>query len=182
MRLVYQRVSRLALVVTVLALAGCGSHPRSVDLPAHRGYELAGLLRRLHAAGARVTFPASSAPCGNGLRAALVESPQPPARVGRGDVVTLRFGSSEIPSPGFPLHHPRWAYVPQLVGKHPRDADAGLVAMWPCFHLRPAHETTATDLVVVAQSPSAGTRVPAYGVGTQRGYRPTTVQLTIAAR
>ena len=175
-------MSRLALAVTVLALASCGSHPRSVQLPAHRGYELAGLLRRLHAAGVRVTFPSTSSPCGNGLRAALIQSPHPPARVRRGDVVILKFGVSEIPSPTYPLHHARWTTVPRLVGKHPRDAAADLTAIWPCFRLRPAKTTTADELFVVAQSPAAGTRVPAYGVRSHGGYRPTTVRLTVAAR
>jgi hypothetical protein len=97
-------------------------------------------------------------------------------------VVTLKFGVSEIPSQAVPLRHARWTTLPRLVGKHPREASAGLVAIQPCFHLRPAQASSATDLRVVAESPPAGTRPRAFGVRSPRGYRPTTVELTVAAR
>ena len=170
-----------ALLVTVLVLSGCGSQP-SVELPPFRGYDLARLLQRLHGLGLRISFPEARAACGNGLPAALIRSPRAPAHVRRGSTVTLKFGISPIPSPSVPIHHARWTRVPQLVGDHPREAEANLVAIWPCFRLLPADSTFPTELVVVAQSPPAGTRVPAYGVRTGRGYRPTTVDVTVAAR
>jgi hypothetical protein len=49
-------------------------------------------------------------------------------------------------------------------------------------NVQAAAATSGARAVVVAQSPSAGTRVPAYGVKVGRGYRPTTVELTVAAR
>jgi hypothetical protein len=170
-----------ALLVTVLVLSGCGSQAY-VELPPFRGYDLAQLLGRLHGLGLRVSFPEARAACGNGLPAALIRSPRPPARVRRGSTVTLKFGFSPIPSPAVPLHHARWTRVPQLVGLQPRVAAADLVEIWPCFRLRGATATSATTLAVVAQTPRAGTRVPAYGVRVGRGYRPTAVQLTVAAR
>jgi hypothetical protein len=182
MGFVYQEVRLAALGVTLLALSGCGSRSRYVALPPFRGYDLSQLLGRLHDLGLRASFPAARATCGTGLPAALIQSPRPPARVKRGSTVMLKFGFSPIPSSSVPNHHARWTTVPRLVGEHPREASADLVAISPCFSLRPAVDTSATELVVVEQSPPAGARVRAFGVLSRRGYRPTTVRLVVAAR
>jgi hypothetical protein len=100
-----------------------------------------------------------------------------------GTTVALDFGPSFHPSAAVPKHHERWATVPSLMGM---DADQALRAlprsMWPCVHVRSARAASAEGLVVVAQAPRAGSRVRAYGVMVGRGYRPTTVSLTLAAR
>jgi hypothetical protein len=121
------------------------------------------------------------------LPAALFGSPRTPARVKRGSTVRLKLGFSPIPSPSVPKRHARWTGVPELVGMPYADAATKLVAsvgdaIWPCVHIRGAESTSATQMVVVAQSPPAGTRVRAFGVLSRRGYRKTTVDLTVAAR
>ena len=170
----------LALVVTVLALAGCGSH-KTVEVPNNHGHLLDDALRRLHDAGLRATFPAASSPCGDGLPWVNLQSPRAPASVERGSAVSLKFEVSPIPSPVYPLHHARWAHVPRLVGDDYSTAKRKITAIWPCVHVRAANATAASRLMVVAQRPAAGTRVPAYGVKTgQRGYRPTTIDAVAA--
>jgi hypothetical protein len=72
--------------------------------------------------------------------------------------------------------------VPDLVGSEFASAAKRLQAIWPCVHLRPALATSATRIVVVAQRPKPGTRVPAYGVMIGRGFRPTTMDVTVAVR
>jgi len=167
--------------VTVLALVGCGS--QSVDLPSNHGHFLDDALRRLHAVGLRASFPAASSPCGDGLPQVGLQSPRAPTRVKRHSVVSLTFQIAPIPSPFAPLHHARWTHVPSLVGDDYETASRELHAVWPCVHVRAANATSAYRLVVVAQHPGAGARVPAWGVKTGRhGYRPTTVDLTVAAR
>jgi hypothetical protein len=69
-----------------------------------------------------------------------------------------------------------------MVGREFREATAGLVAIWTCVNVRAETATSGKRIVVVAQDPPAGTRVRAYGVESKRGYRPTTVALTVAAR
>jgi hypothetical protein len=182
MRVVYQRVSRLALVVTVLALAGCGSSASYVDLPPFRGYAVNDALRRLHALGLRAAYPAWKMPCGDGLPVALMRSHAGPSRVRRGSTVKLKFQYGEIPSPTAPDHHARWTRVPELLGRDFAAAEDDLVAIWPCVHVQPAQGTSGTRMVIVAQKPRAGMRVPAYGVRVGHHYRPTTVDLTVAAR
>jgi hypothetical protein len=59
---------------------------------------------------------------------------------------------------------------------------ARLHGIWPCVDVDAARDTGAGRLAVVAQRPVAGTRVPAFGVMVGRGYRPTTVAVTLAAR
>ena len=59
-----------------------------------------------------------------------------------------------------PLNRPRWTYVPDLVGEEASTAFGQLDALWPCVHVRAATATSASRLVVVKQSPAAGTRVP----------------------
>jgi hypothetical protein len=54
--------------------------------------------------------------------------------------------------------------------------------MWSCQHGAAASATSATQLVIASQRPAAGTRVPAYGFLTGRGYHPTAVDLTVTAR
>lgn len=135
-------MSRTALACIVLALVGCGSEGRLVDVPSNHGRDLASALARLHAAGFKASFDSASTPCGDGL-----------------------------------------AIVPRLMGRDARYALGDLPrALWPCVRVRSAHSTSAGGLTVVAQSPRAGTRLPAYGVMIGRGYRPTTVSLTLAAR
>jgi beta-lactam-binding protein with PASTA domain len=176
-------MTRAALACTVLALAGCGSQAQLVDVPSNHGRDLATALARLHAAGFKASFDAASTPCGDGLPWVNVQSPRAPARAPRGSVITLTFGFSPIPSPAVPKYHERWAIVPKLVGRDASHALGDLPrAMWPCVRVRSAHATSAGGLAVVAQSPRAGTRLPAYGVMIGRGYRPTTVSLTLAAR
>jgi len=94
----------------------------------------------------------------------------------------MKFMYSEIPSPAVPIHHPRWTRVPRLVGEEFTRAFASLTSVWPCVHVRAATATSGARVVVVSQDPPSGTRVPAYGVKVGRGYRPTTVDLTVAAR
>lgn len=170
---------RALLVGAALAL-GVGSSTRTVEVPSNHGRLLDEALVRLHAAGLRASFPAASTRCGNGLPWVVVQEPRAPARAPRGSIVRIRFFPSPIPSPAVPKKHPKWTTVPALVG---RDwPHVHLKAIWPCVHVRAAHGTSATRLVVVAQSPPAGTRVPAYGVMVGRGYRPTTVSLTLVSR
>ena len=58
-----------------------------------------------------------------------------------------------------------------------------LDALWPCVHVRAAKATSASRLVVVRQSPTAGTRVRAYGVKVgSGGWRPTIVNVEVEAR
>jgi beta-lactam-binding protein with PASTA domain len=71
--------------------------------------------------------------------------------------------------------------VPRLVGLDANAALGRLTAIWPCVSVRAATSTAAYELVVVAQSPRAGTQVPAFGVRVGGGYRPTTMRLTLAA-
>ena len=170
-------------MVAVLALVGCGAQPRYVDVPSNHGHTLDEALRRLHAVGLRASFPAARTPCGDELPWVDVQSPRAPARVRRGTVVTLKFGYTPIPSPAVPVHHARWTHVPRLVGVEFRQAAARLTAIWPCVHVRAATKTSGARLVVVSQSPSPDTRVRAYGVlHSDGGYRPTTVDLIVAAR
>jgi len=175
-------VKRAGLVAIVLILTACGGHARYADLPPYRGYVLDDVLRRLHVVGLRASFPAASTPCGDGLPVAVIPSPRAPARIERGSTVTLKFMFSAIPSPSVPMHHVRWTHVPRLVGEEFRHASANLVAIWPCVHVRAATAISGTRLVVVAQSPRSGTRVPAFGVLSGRGYRPTTVNVTVEAQ
>lgn len=178
--MVLRFVAATGMVVAFLGVAGCTSDPEYVDLPSNRGHTLDEALQRLHAVGLRATFPADTIPCGDGLPGINFQSPRAPARVKKGSVVTLTFDPSFIPSPAVPMHHARWAFVPQLVGED-STAITRLRAIWPCVEVRPATATSASRVVIVAQNPPAGTRVPAYGVMVGRGYRPTTVHLTVAA-
>jgi beta-lactam-binding protein with PASTA domain len=174
---------RTAVLLAAVGLAGCNSSPPDhVYLPSNHGHGLDEALQRLHAAGLRASFPAARTACGDGLPWVNTQSPRAPARVKRGSVIVLKFGPSFIPSPSAPIHHARWTYVPQLVGSEYADASEKLRAIWPCVRVQAASGTSASRAVVVAQSPRAGTRVPAYGVQVARGYRPTTVNLTVAAR
>ena len=169
------------MMVALLVVAGCGSHSQYVDLPSNHGHALDEALQRLHAAGLRVTFPAAKIPCGDGLPGINVQSPQAPARVKKGTVVTWTFLPSFVPSLAVPKQHARWTYVPRFVGRE-YVATTSLRAVLPCIHVRAATATFASRIVIVAQNPARGTRVPAFGVQTGRAYKPSTVDLTIAAR
>ena len=169
------------MMVALLVAAGCGSHTQYVDLPSNHGHALDDALQRLHAVGLRATFPAAKIPCGDGLPGINVQSPRAPARVKKDTVVTLTFLLPPTPSLAVPKQHARWAYVPQLVG-HEYVATTKLQAIQPCIHVVPATATSASRIVIVAQNPAPGTRVPAFGVKKGRAYKPSTVDLTIAAQ
>jgi hypothetical protein len=128
----------------------------------------------------RASFPSARTPRGDALPWVSRQSPHAPARVRRGSVVALHFGFSLIPSPAVPLHHARFTTVPKLVGREFSDAVRRLEGIWPCVRVRAASATSSTRIVVVAQSPAPGRRVPAFGVMVGRGFRPTTVELTVA--
>jgi hypothetical protein len=151
-------------------------------VPSNHGYSLTVALARLHAAGLRATFPATSTPCGSGLPVVNVQSPRAPARVARGTTITIRFMPSMIASPVVPKHHRKYAIVPKLIGLEAEGALRRLDAIWPCVDVLPAHATAATRLAVVGQTPRAATRVPAFGVMVGRGYRPTTMRIVLGAR
>lgn|SRR3954451_3397208 len=175
-----RRAACSALVIMAFgALAACGGSG-SVDLPSNTGHRLDDALRRLHAAGLRATFAGVSTPCGDGLPYVNVQSPRAPVRVHRHAVIELKFSGSLIPSPTG-TRHPYRVSIPRLVGK---DANAieRLRGIWACVHVDGASATSASRLVIVSQHPPAGTRVPAYGVLTARGFRPTTVDVVAAAR
>jgi beta-lactam-binding protein with PASTA domain len=77
--------------------------------------------------------------------------------------------------------------VPNLVDKPFAEAATELEAVgpdaiWPCVHIRGETGTSGTQMVVIAQNPSGGSRVRAYGVLSRAGYRKTTVYLRVAAR
>jgi hypothetical protein len=171
----------LAAVLAVASLGGCGGSA-SVEVPSNHGHRLDDALRRLHNVGLRATWPSIRMPCGGGLPQVTVQSLRAPSRVAKNTVVTMKLFGGPIPSPGAPLHHVRWATVPNLVGKDAAVAYNSLRTMWPCVHVRPAAETAASRLVVVQQRPRPGTRVRAYGFRSARGYHVTTVDLYVATR
>jgi hypothetical protein len=170
----------LLLCVLPLVAFGCGGTSYST-VPSNHDRTLGDALRRLHAAGLRATCPTWKTPCGMGLPVVNVQTPRAPARVKRGSTVVLRFEFSPIPSAAVPKHHARWTHVPRLVGRDFDRAASELTGIWPCPHGPPARGTSATRLVVSAQRPGAGTRVPDYGYMTGRAYHPTTVDVTVAA-
>src|SRR4051794_21626666 len=174
---------RLVLLgALALLAAGCGGSRSYVSVPSNHGRSLDDALARLHASGLRASFPAWRTPCGLELPVVNVQSPRAPARIRRGSTVELAFLGSAVTSPTAPKHHRRWAYVPRLVGDDFGPATARLSAMWSCQHGAAASRTSAARLVISAQRPAAGTRVPAYGYLTGRAYHPTAVDLTVAAR
>ncbi len=153
-----------------------------VEVPSNHGYPLDEALTRLHAFGLRASFPGARTPCGELLPWVDVQSPRAPAPVPTGTIVSLKFGHTPIPSPTVPLHHAPWTTVPALVGRDFAEAAAQLTSIWPCVHVRGATATSVSRLVVVAQDPKPGTRVRAYGARVGQGYRPTTVDVTVAIR
>ena len=170
-------------LVAVIGLAACGTTSARVEVPSNHGYPLDRALQRLHAAGLLASFPEAQTVCGGDLPRVGTQSPRAPAQVRRGSVVTVRFAPNMVPSLSFPQQHPRFTTVPKLVGLEVSDAVKRLHALLPCIRIRAATATSATRLVVVAQEPMAGTRLPAYGVETATGsFQPTTVRLTVAAR
>ena len=95
--------------------------------------------------------------------------------------IALPRSASPLNAP--PRNRPRWTYVPDLVGEEASTAFGQLDALWPCVHVRAAKATSASRLVVVRQSPTAGTRVRAYGVKVgSGGWRPTIVNVEVEAR
>jgi beta-lactam-binding protein with PASTA domain len=71
--------------------------------------------------------------------------------------------------------------APTLVGLEFEQAAKRVRAAWLCVHVRSAHAASVARVIVVSQSPPAGTRLPAYGVMVGRGFRPTTIDVTVAA-
>jgi hypothetical protein len=110
-----------------------------------------------------------------------VQSPKAPSRVKKGTVVTWTFLPSFVPSLAVPKQHAHWAYVPRFVGRE-YVGTTSLRAILPCIHVKAATATSASRIVIVLQDPAPGTRLPAFGVKTGSGYKPSTVDLTIAAR
>jgi hypothetical protein len=174
-------IKRLAFLIVVATVAGCGSEPRYVDLPSNHGHVLDNAVERLHAAGLRVSFDAAETPCGDGLPWVNVQAPRAPVRVRTNSVVRLRFGFSPIPSPAVPTRHERWTVAPTLVGLEFERALKRVHAAWLCVHVRPTRASSASRVIVISQNPNAGTRLPAYGVMVGRGFRPTTIDVTVAA-
>ena len=175
------------VVVAVVGSYGVGwvggEQKTYVDLPSNHGQSLDDALRRLHAVGLRATFGAASQRCGNAaLPWVNVQSPSAPARVVRNTVVNLNLDLPPSPLATAPLNRPRWTYVPDLVGEEASTAFGQLDALWPCVHVRAATATSASRLVVVKQSPAAGTRVRAYGVKVGGGWSPTIVNVEVEAR
>jgi beta-lactam-binding protein with PASTA domain len=180
--------------VSLLALlaAGCaGKHPSLTKVPPVDTTSLGTALKRLKAAGLRVAlsdfgpmtpdYTIEAAPVGD-------QDPEPGTRVPRGSIVQLNMhGVEPIPSPAVPLHHPKFATVPSLVGKQWPQAERALTGgYWiqighvPALSAREPNDVLSS-YIVSGQTPSAGTRVPYGGTKTRDGgFRPTVIQLRIA--
>ena len=184
----------LVLLVTLVAV-GCGSYetgtsrvarpvttPASsfVQVPNNNNKSLAQALQRLHDAGLRASFPATMASCG-GFPSVHYQTPRAPARVRRGSIVAIHFLPSFHGLFAVPKRHPKFTTVPRLVGREAIEAIHRLRYIQHCVEVRAATATSSPRLVVVAQDPKPGTRVRAVGVKVGRGFRPTTVSLTVAA-
>src|SRR3989442_310866 len=126
----------VAGVVAAALLAGCNDKPKYTAVPANTSFSLGLAMKRLRDAGLRVSirrFPRN--PCGVGLDGYFVvnQSPRAPARVKRGSTVVVRLVRSPIPSPAVEDVHPKFAVVPDLVGRRYSDAMNRIVGMWPCI-------------------------------------------------
>lgn len=163
-----------------LCVVGCGSEHPFVQVPNNNNKSLDQALQRLHEAGLRASFPSTRESCGS-FPTVHYQSPRAPARVRRGSIVTIHFHLSPIPSFAVPKRHPKFTTVPKLVGREVIEAIHGLRYIQHCVEVRAADATSSSRLTVIAQDPKPGTRVLAVGARVGRGFRPTTVSLTVAA-
>jgi hypothetical protein len=172
----------LALLGTAFAVASAyGQSTRSTIVPLVHAMPVGKALKTLHAGGLRTSFGAIDSPCGDALPYAWKQMPHDGRRVQVGSTVRVTLQHDPYPSSVVPIHHEKWAYVPKLVGHDFGYVRRHLHAIDACVHLKGADSTDATRVVVVSQSPSPGTRVPAYGVRRPNGgFVPTTVALTLA--
>ena len=164
----------------VLLVVGCSSERPFVEVPNNNNKSLNLALQRLHKAGLRASFPATKASCGS-FPSVRYQTPRAPARVRQGSVVAIHFGHSNIPL-GAVKRHPKFTTVPRLVGREVIDAIGQLRYIQHCVEVRAATATSSSRLIVVAQDPKAGSRVLAEGVKVGRGFRHTTVDLTVMAK
>lgn len=179
-------MKRLLPLLVVGALVGCGDHTRLVVVPKINTAHLDLALERLHAAGLHARFGSVHQVCGDlYFPKASHQRPRAGTQVPQGSVVSFRFGGiGPIPSPAGPIHHARWAIVPKFVGESLGDVASTIPrAIWGCLRIHGERDIDASRVVIVGQRPAAGTRVPAYGVGTRSGgFRVTTVTLLFRAR
>src|SRR5438094_1544057 len=170
------RVQRpLAYTVAALALVpvvcpGCGSDHASVRVPPVDTTTLSTALDRLATAHLRVELSGfGPLPAGYGLTAAPVgdQDPEAPTLVRRNSVVQLNMhGVAPIPSPAFPIHHPKTVMVPDVVGLPWRKAAALLSnsGFWMQIGKVPAlgpvrAEEVADRYIVREMEPTAGTEL-----------------------
>jgi hypothetical protein len=121
------------------------------------------------------------------------ETPKPGCTQPAGTVVTLRLSSPRFRGPigsmAEPVHHPRYARIPDLVGRTYPEAMAAatwrsgiLVRLSTTAPLQPAVSSCGLGVFIVStQTPRPGTRVLWGGVGTA-GVDPSLATVTIALR
>src|SRR5438477_1870067 len=109
-----------------LACVGCGRAHASVRVPPVDTTNLATALERLARAYLRVALTEfGPLPAGYAFTAAPVadQDPEAPTLVRSNSVVRLNMhGVAPIPSPAFPIHHPKTVTVPDVVGLSWRNA------------------------------------------------------------
>jgi hypothetical protein len=174
----------------LLALAGCavGDKEDETTVPSNVSFGLGIAVPRLLDAGLRfeiADFPPQ--PAGAGLESyfVLVQTPRAPARVPRGSTISVRVGSSPIPSFGSPINHPATVIVPRLVGLKYTTAMARMPAgLWLQLRTVPPLPSEASvdglDAFAVArQFPAPGTVMP-YGCPRRpSGCRPSTLRIDL---
>lgn len=187
----------IAAIAGVLVLTGCSSHTHSVaprtngslegdvavGVPRINGTHLDVALERLHQAGLRATFAEAAMTCGyTSLPRVTHQQPRGGASAPLGSAVKFEFAHE------FGLMggggHKRHVVVPSLVGMDQQTLAQIMVhvPIRACVHVRGAHATRATHVVLVAQRPAPATRVWANGVHVNGGFRPTTVTLDYELR
>jgi beta-lactam-binding protein with PASTA domain len=150
-------------------------------------------LSRLRAAGLRVEVDSfRRLPPGTPLEGAGVgdQDPEPGTRVQKNSVVRLTMGITPMASPAIPIHHPRFALVPRVVGLRWPEAERRIGGgLWleiariaPLPAAKSARGLSA--FTVASQRPAPRTRVPYMGVRIPDGVdmRPSTLTLTLAVR
>jgi hypothetical protein len=176
-------VQMLTVITLAATLVGCGASGEVSDLtrvPALDTTSLGVALTRLQSAGLRVSLTDfGPLPPGYALEDAPVGDQEPEAgeRVQRGSVVHLNMhGVAPQSTPGFLTHHPRFAVIPNLVGRiWPRASS--LVSKGYSVQIGHVPSLPARDprdalgaYVVLRQSLVAGTRVVFAGTKTETGY------------